>query len=114
MSGIGDAASAVTTQPVESIFPAIGYITEMTIVRSNGTGPIVSIQNARVRISGETYVCGASGAFMAEISAAGVGFSTDSSGGLAITLAATDFIGRQVKVESIGGLLLIAYTTNWS
>ena len=106
MTGIEDAAAAVLgTRPDRLLFPAEGIITRLTVHRGvNGTGPVVSVSNLAVTVNGVLYDCGASGAFMAEISVAST----------ALNYPGADFVGRHVKVESLGGRLLVAYTVNWS
>lgn len=106
MSGVGDAAAAILgAAPTAPRFPAVGIITRLAVRRgTTGTGPITGITQLTVSVDGIGYECGWSGAFLAEISVA----STDP----ASTGAA--FIGRQVKVETLGGQLLVAYTVNRS
>lgn len=106
MSGVDDAAAAVLAAlPAGLLFPAEGVIVRLNVVRGvNGSGPVVAVTTLAVRVNGVLYECGASGAFLAEISVAST--ATNYSG--------ADFVGRRVKVESLGGRLLVAYTVNWS
>ena len=106
MTGIGDAAAAILrVQPAAGMFPVIGVLTRLSIHRDpvTGTGALSTITNIAVLISGRTYACGCGGAFIAEVSAL-TGATGDGQ----------EFLGRQVKVELIGGDLIVAYTVNWS
>lgn len=105
MTGIGTAAAAILgVQPGRPHFPRFGIITAVTVTRADSAsitpGLAIGIGRLTVAVGGVSYDCGASGAFLAEVTASGGSENA--------------FIGRQVKVESIGGALLVAYTVNWS
>jgi hypothetical protein len=105
MNGADDLAAAVhEVMPDLLLFPAEGVITRLNVSRGvTGVGPVLSVSGLQVVVNGVPYDCGASGAFIAEIGAASASSS----------YAGDDFVGRHVKVESLGGRLLVAYTVNW-
>ena len=106
MTGIGDAAAAILRAAAQesSFFPRVGIITAISVRRQDPHSvtptPVVGIAVLTVAVDGLPYGCGASGAFLAEVTACRDG--------------ETVFVGRQVKVENLGGSLIVAYTTHWS
>jgi hypothetical protein len=107
MGAAADVASAILgVVPNAPRFPAIGVIARLTVYRgAGGDGPITRIGNLAVRIDDVLYRCGWSGAFVAEIEFAGLYIDGGAD-------EAAGFVGRRVKVENLGGQLVIAYTVN--
>lgn len=110
MTAVSDAAAAILgLAPGPSRFPAVGVIRHIAVTRgapetsTYGTGAITAVALV-VTVDDVPYDCGWSGAFAAEI----MSLSTTSLTDGAI------FLGRQVKVEVIGGQPSVAYTVNRS
>lgn len=99
MSGVERAAAAIHGLHRKGLLPAVARITRINASQPTLNGP-VSISNLSVRLFGEVEECGWSGAFLAEVSSSGQ--------------TASSFVGRSVKVEAIGDLLIVAYTINGS
>ena len=107
MSAASDVASAILgVVPSDPKFPAVGIIARLAVYRGvTGDGAITGIRDLAVRLDDVLYRCGWSGAFAAEIEFAGI-YSDGDPG--------ATFVGRRVKVESLGGQLVAAYTVNGS
>lgn len=100
MSGVFEVAAAVhAAMPVRGVFPAVGKVTDCH-GSSDGSGALVSLYGLLVRVNGRVEDCLWSGALLTEMRVRG--------------LPAESLVGRDVKVESLGGDYVVAYTINGS